>query len=336
MRLTPETLVRALSDAPVPAWLVAGDDPLRVGEACDAIRAKARVQGFVGREVHFVERGFDWAELHGSLRAMSLFAEQRIVELRLLSPKPGVEGAKALVAALEDPSPDVRLLVITDKIEFADRSASWVRAFETRGHCVDAEQLLPEQLGPWLDARMRRAGLDPDAEAVQLMAERCEGNLVAAHQEIELLRLTRGAGPVTAETIAESVANSARYHVFQLGEALLAGDAARTVRILDGLAADGEGLPLVLWCIVEEVRSVLQWGGQAGYQAPMRVRRGGQRRAALLARAAQRVPRPVALDLLVAAARADGLVKGSAKAEAWGEVTRIATQFCIAGRNRSG
>ena len=337
MRLVPETLARALDGPPASAWLVAGDEPLLVGEACDAIRARARAHGYAGREVHFVERGFDWVELHGSLRAMSLFAEQRIVELRLMSPKPGTEGAKALIAAVEDPSPDVLLLVITDKIEYGDRSNAWVQAFEKRGHCVDAEQLLPEQLPGWLEGRMRRVGLEPDPDAVQLLAERCEGNLVAAHQEIELLRLLAGAGPVSAETVADSVANSARYHVFQLGEALLAGDAPRTVRILDGLAADGEGLPLVLWCIAEEIRSVLQWnGGNAGYQSPMRLRRGGRRRSTLLARAAQRVPRALALELLTAAARADGLAKGAGKGEAWGEVTRIATEFCIAGRNRSG
>ena len=335
MRLVPETLARTLEGPPVAAWLVAGDEPLLVGEACDAIRTRARAAGYTGREVHFVERSFDWAELHASLRALSLFAERRIVELRLLSPKPGIEGARALVAALEGPSPDVLLLVITDKIEFNDRSNAWVKAFEQRGHCLDADQLMPEQLPGWLEGRMRRIGLEPQADAVQLLAERCEGNLVAAHQEMELLRLLAGPGPISAEVVADSVANSARYHVFQLSEALLAGDTARTVRILDGLAADGEGLPLVLWCIAEEIRSVLQWTGSPNYQGPLRLRRGGRRRTGLLARAAQRVPRALALELLTAAARADGLTKGAGKGEAWGEVTRIATEFCIAPRNRS-
>ena len=337
MRLVPETLAHALNGPPVGAWLVAGDEPLLVGEACDAIRAKARAAGFLGREVHFVERGFDWGELNASLRAMSLFAEQRIVEVRLMSPKPGVDGAKALTAAVDDPSPDILLLVITDKIEYSDRSNSWVQAFEKRGHCVDAEQLQSEQLPGWLEGRMRRIGLEPEPDAVQLLAERCEGNLVAAHQEIEVLRLLNGPGPVSADLVADSVANSARYHVFQLSEALLAGDTARTVRILDGLAADGDSVPLVLWCIAEEIRSVLQWtGANTGYQGPMRLKRGGRRRTTLLARAAQRVPRPLALELLTAAARADGLAKGGGKGEAWGEVTRIATEFCIARRNRSG
>ena len=170
---------------------------------------------------------------------------------------------------------------------------------------------------------------------MQLLVERCEGNLVAAHQEIELLALLVGKGPLSAETVSASVANSARYHVFQLGEVMLAGDAARAVRILDGLAADGEGLPLVLWCIAEELRSVLQFPSPPpGYT--LRLNRGGRPRKELLARAARRVPRPVVLDLLVAATRADAMAKGGRKDEAWGELTRIATEFCIAPRNRAG
>jgi DNA polymerase-3 subunit delta len=122
----------------------------------------------------------------------------------------------------------------------------------------------------------------------------------------------------------------------QLSEAILAGDAPRALRILDGLAADGDSLPLVLWCIAEEIRSVLQWSAAGGQQGSYRLKRGGRRRSQLLARAAQRIPRAAALELLAASARADGLTKGSAKGEAWGEVARIATEFCIAGRNRSG
>ena len=335
MRLVPETLSRALEAGLARAWLVAGDEPLRVGEAADAIRSRARGLGYTGRDVLFAERGFDWEEFGAGLRSLSLFAERRVVELRMPTPKPGAEGSRALVAALAAPAPDVVLLVITDKIEYADRSGAWVRAFEEHGCCVDAEQLLPEQLPAWIEARMRGLGLEPEPDAVQLLAERCEGNLVAAHQEIELLRLVAGPGPVGVETVADSVATSARYHVFQLGEALLAGDAARTLRILDGLAAEGEEPTLVLWCIAEELRSILQWPGQAS-GGPRRLFRGGRRRRELLAAAARRVPRAAALELLCAAARTDQLIKGPRKDEAWGELARIASQLCIAARNRAG
>ena len=335
MRLVPETLARALERPLAPAWLVAGDEPLLVGEAADAIRARARAEGYAGREVLFVERGFDWGALGESLRALSLFAERRIVELRLAQPKPGAEGSKALVEALGSPSPDVLLLVITDKIAWKDRSSAWVKAFEAHGCCLDAEQVEVERLPGWIEARMRAAGLQPTREAALLIAERCEGNLTAAHQEIERLKLLAGPGPLGVETVAESVGMSARYHVFQLGEALLTGDAPRALRILDGLEAEGEEPVLVLWCIAEELRSVVQLA-TPGAAGAVRLNRGGRRRREQLAQAAQRVPAARAFELLMRAARVDELIKGPRKAEGWTALARIATEFCIAPLNRAG
>ena len=335
MRLVWETLARALQEPLAPAWLVAGDEPLLVGEAADAIRAAARAQGYLGREVLFVERGFDWDELQGGLRSLSLFAERRILELRMPQPKPGLEGSRALSAVLAAPAPDVLLLMTTGRIEYAERASAWVKAFETRGACVDAEQLAPERLPGWIEARMRRAGLEPDADAVQLLADRCEGNLVAAHQQIELLALLAGPGPVGAEAVADAVASSARYHVFQLGEALLAGDAARTIRILDGLAAEGEEPALVLWCIAEELRSLALWRGPLS-GGPRRLYRGGRRRRELLAVAAGRVRPSAALELLAAAAGVDRVIKGPRKDQAWAALARLATDLCIAPEIRAG
>ena len=335
MRLVPETLARALGQGLAPAWLVAGDEPLLVGEATDAIRARARGAGYSGRDVLFVERGFDWGRFGGELSARSLFDERRILELRLPQPKPGIEGSKALVAALEQPAPDVLLLVVTDRIEWADRSSAWVKAFEAHGACVDAEQLGPEQLPGWVEARMRRLGLEPEPEAVQLLADRCEGNLVAAHQEIERLHLLAGPGPVSLATVTDAVSDSARFNVFQLSEALLAGDAVRVVRMLDGLKAEGEEPTLVLWCLAEELRSLLQWSPNPTHGA-RRLFRGGRRRKELLRGAAQRVPRAQALELLTAAARVDGLIKGPRKSEAWGELARIGCELCIATRFKAG
>ena len=335
MRLVPETLPRALGQGLSPAYLVAGDEPLLVGEAADAIRAAARAAGFTGRDVLFIERSFDWEILLTELRSPSLFAERRVLELRMASPRPGIDGSQALVAALEDPSPDVLLLLITDKIAGSDRSTAWVKAFETRASCVDADQLQPEQLPSWVASRMRRHGLEPEAQAAQLLAERCEGNLVAAHQEIELLRLLVGAGPVTLEAVAASVANSARFHVFQLGEVLLEGDAPRVLRMLDALKAEGEGLPLVLWCIAEELRSVLQWS-PSGNPSARRLFRGGRRRKELLPIACARVSRDRAWAMLSEVARLDGIVKSDRKDEGWSSVARLATEFCIAPLIRAG
>ncbi len=335
MRLEPATLQRTLDSGALSlAWLVAGDDPLRVGEASDLIRARARAEGYVGRDVLFVEKSFDWEQLSGNLNAMSLFSERRIVELRMPQAKPGIDGSKALIAALETLPSDVLLLLITDKIEYKDQSSAWVKAFDAKGCCLLVEQLQAHQLPAWVTERMKRVGLVPDPEAAQLLAERCEGNLVAAHQEIELLALLCGKGPVTVETVAESVANSARYHVFKLSEALLAGDSHRAVRILDGLAAEGDEPTLVLWALTEDLRSILQFGSKPGNAA--RLFKGGALRKERLAMAARRVPKRVAQELLMQAAQVDGMIKGARKDEAWGALTRIATTLCIAAKNRAG
>lgn len=324
MRFDTATLARELATRLLPAWLVAGDEPLLVGETADAIRARARQDGYAAREVVFVERGFDWGRVIAETHSMSLFADRKILELRLPQPKPGAEGSRVLCNLLAHPPQDTLLLVITDKLEWQDKSAAWVKAFESHGGLVELEQLTPEQLPAWIAARMRRHGLEPEPEAVKLLAERCEGNLVAAHQEIERLALFAGPGLVTCEAVEDAVANSARYHVFQLGEAALSGDATRTVRILDGLAAEGEEPTLVLWCLAEELRALLQWSPQPQRGAPSRLFRGGRRRQTVLGRAAQRLPRPRVRELLVAAAHADAVIKGAKRGDAWAELLRIA------------
>ena len=335
MRLVAETLPRALEAGLAPAWLVAGDEPLLVGEATDAIRARARTLGFAARQVLFIERGSDWDAVLVELNSPSLFAERRILELRLPQPKPGADGSRVLIAALASPPPDVLLLLITGRIEWAERASAWVKAFEAHGACVDADQLLPAQLPAWIAARMRRHGLEPEPEAVQLLADRCEGNLVAAHQQIERLALVAGAGPLSLESVAAAVANSARYHVFQLGETLLAGETTRALRILAGLAADGEEPTLVLWYLAEELRSILQWSPQPDAGA-RRLFRGGRRRRELLGVAARRVPRAQATRLLAAVAALDAVIKGPRKAEAWGAMARIAADLCNATQIRAG
>jgi DNA polymerase-3 subunit delta len=335
MRLVAETLPRALEAGLAPAWLVAGDEPLLVGEAADAIRARARAAGFSSRQVLFVESGFDWDSVLTELNSLSLFAERRILELRLPRPKPGADGSRVLVTALAQPQPEVLLLVITDRIEWVDRSAAWVKAFETHGACVDVDQLLPAQLPAWIEARMRRHGLEPEPEAVQLLADRCEGNLVAAHQEIERLALSAGPGPVSVAAVAAAVASSARYHVFQLGETLLEGDAPRALRILAGLEAEGEEPTLVLWCLAEELRSLLQWSPQPPASA-RRLFRGGRQRKELLRAAAARVSRAQAQTLLLRVAALDAVIKGPRKDEAWGLLARVTADLCNATRIRAG
>ncbi len=325
MRFVPENLARELAGAQLrPCWLVTGDEPLLVGESADGIRARARALGYAQRDVLFAERGFDWGVVLAETRAMSLFAERRILEIRLPTPKPGVEGSKVLCEVVREPAADVLLLMITDRVEWADRSAAWVKAFEEHGGLVDVERLTPERLPAWLTERLARVGLSADADALQLLAERCEGNLVAAHQEIERLALLVGPGRLDLDTVEGAVANSARFSLFQLGEAALSGDAGRATRVLDGLAAEGEEPVLVLWSLAEELRALLQWQPNPARGAPARLFRGGRRRQTLLGEAARRLPRPRVRELLLEAAHADAVLKGARSGEPWGELLRIA------------
>jgi DNA polymerase-3 subunit delta len=324
MRLVPETLARELARSLPPFVLIAGDEPLLVGEAADAVRARAKQDGYASREVVFVERGYDWNQILAETRSMSLFAERRILELRMPSPKPGPDGSRALAEIVRgEPPQDLLILLITDRIEWSDQSAAWVKAFEEHGVFCDVEQLSPERLPEWLVARMRRLKLEPDDDAVQLLAERCEGNLVAAHQEIERLALLAGPGRIDLATVESSVANSARYNVFQLGEAALAGDAGRVARVLDGLAAEGEEPVLALWCLTEEVRAVMQWAPQLPRGAPKRLFRGGRRRQTLIGEAARRLSKPRLRELLLDAAHADAVMKGARAGEPWSELLRL-------------
>ena len=325
MRFVPESLARELAGRDLrPAWLVAGDEPLLVGETADQIRARARALGYGQRDVLFAERGFDWGVVLAETRAMSLFAERRILEIRLPTPKPGVDGSKVLAEVVRAPAADVLLLVITDKVEWADRSSAWVKAFEEHGGFVEIEQLTPERLPAWLVERLARVGLTAEPDALQLLAERCEGNLVAAHQEIERLALLSGPGRLDFDTVESAVANSARFTLYQLGEAALSGDAARTTRVLDGLAAEGEEPTLVLWSLAEELRALLQWQPNPARGAPARLFRGGRRRQSLLGEAARRLPRPRVRELLLDAAHADAVIKGGRRGEPWSELLRVA------------
>lgn len=330
MRLPPDALVRDLQRAVGHAYLVAGGEPLLVEEAADAIRAAARANGYAGRDVFFVDRGFDWGAVLQETQSMSLFADRRLLEIRLPTPKPGVEGARVLAKLAEAPTPDFLILVITGGLDWTERKASWVKAFDEQAVFVDVEQVATERLPAWITQRLLRHGLQPEDGAAELLAERCEGNLVAAHQEIARMALVLGGDPkaprpLSVETVAESVAMSARFTLLQLGEAALSGDAPRALRVLEGLRSEGEEPVLVLWTLAEEVRAVLQFNPNADRGAPMRTWRGGPRRQRALAQAAKRFGRERArlYQMLQYAGQADLLVKGVRPGDPWGAFARL-------------
>jgi len=237
------------------AYLVSGDEPLLVGEASDAIRQAARQAGFTDRQVFFGERGFDWNILRAESASLSLFAERRILEVKLPGGKPG-DGAQVLQELVERPVPDTLLLVISGPIERAQQSA-WVNAFERAAVWLPVWPIDLARLPAWIAARMRRHGLEPAPGATEFLAERVEGNLLAAQQEIDKLALLLGKGTVDVATLESAVATSARYDVFKLQDAAFRGDGARALRILAGLRAEGEEPTLVLWAISAGLRALL-------------------------------------------------------------------------------
>lgn len=321
MRITTDQLTRTLDKAPAPAWLVAGDEPLLVGEAADAIRARARAEGYAGRDLFFVERNFEWADVLASGQSLSLFAERRIIEIRMPSPRPGKDGGAVLAKLASDPAPDTLLLVITGRPERDTYNTAWFKAFETSGVVVQSWPVEIGRLPQWVADRARRRGVAIDSEGAELLAERVEGNLLAADQEISKLALTHAGGAVSAEDVFAAVANSARYDVFQLGEAALDGDASRSLRILEGLRAEGAEPALVLWALCRELRALADArrnpGASRGYG------RHAERRAALLARAASRTAGQPLAPLVVGAGRIDRQIKGLGHGDPWTGLTGL-------------
>ena len=315
LRLKLEQLPAALQRGLAAVYLVSGDEPLQVGEAADAIRAAARGAGFADRRVFHVDRSFDWGELGHAVRSLSLFADRRLVELRMPSGKPD-KGADKLREFAADPPPDVLLMVISGRLEKKSADAAWVQSIAQRGIWLPIWPIDAEALPGWLRARARRAGVELAPAAAQLIAERVEGNLPAANQELEKLFLLAQGGVIAGDLVKQSVADSARYDVFQLAEAAAAGDAARALRVLDGLRSEGKEPTLVLWALVRELRGL--WQVNERTRLRLTQRGGGWNQVSVPSvRALARLRDLPLASLIVQASRTDKIIKGLAVGEAW-------------------
>ena len=330
MKLNPRQLPRHLQEQMAPLYFISGDDPLLVQECCDLVRRQARAAGCSERIVMHAESGFDWNSLLQEAGGMSLFAERRLLELRLPGARPGEAGARALQAYGEQPPADKVLLVISGKIDAAQQRSRWFKALERGGVVVQVWPLAPRELPGWIRQRMLATGLKPSAEAVQLLAERVEGNLLAAVQEIEKLRMLHGAAPLEVEDILAAVADSARFDVFNLVDGALAGDVRRTTRILAGLRREGVEPVLVLWALSRELRGLAVMAGQlaagAGVEQVLARQRVWEKRKPLLRQALRRHDAACWRALLARAAYLDRLIKGQAGGNVWDELL----QLCLA------
>ncbi len=320
MQVRAEQLAQHLAKGLKPLYTAWGDEPLLAQEAGDAIRAAARAAGCTERQVHTVSGAhFDWSSLLGASQAMSLFAERQLIEIRIPGGKPGKDGSEALQRYCEQLSDDIVTLVQLPRLDRAQQSSGWFTALDAAGVSVRVDPVERKALPQWIAQRLaaqgqRVRGGEEGQRSLAFFADRVEGNLLAAHQEIQKLGLLYPAGELGFEQIEAAVLNVARYDVFKLGEAVLAGQVARALRMLEGLQAEGEAAVLVHWTLAEDIRALkrVRDAVSGGKPLPMALREnrvwGVKER--LFERAVPLLTDNGIAALLDAAQVCDGLVKG--------------------------
>ncbi len=335
MKLSPAQLGKHLQGSLAPVYVVSGDEHLLCQEACDAIRAACRQQAFSERQVLSVESGFDWGQLLEAGANLSLFAEKRLLELRIPNGKPGDKGAAALLHYLARPAEDTVLLISLPKLDGSTQKTKWAKAL-IDGKDVQFLQVWPvdaAQLPQWIRQRLSQAGLAADQEAVELIAARVEGNLLAADQEIEKLKLLAEDGRVTADTVQAAVADSARYDVFGLIDAALQGHPEHSLRMLEGLRGEGIEAPVILWALARELRLLANIAQQYAQGVPLERAFSQARppvwdkRRPLVCKALQRHDVAGWQRLLMAAQLIDEQIKGQAEGDPWIGLSNLCLQL---------
>jgi DNA polymerase-3 subunit delta len=321
-----------------PLYILTGDEPLALKEGVDAIRQAARSQGYDERLSYTAERYFDWKQLKASSQSISLFASRRLLELHIPSGKPGVEGSKALQEFAVNLPGDTVALMTLPKLDKAGQGSAWFSALEKVGVVVPLQTVEIERLPRWIGNRLQAQGQQVDEATLEFLANQVEGNLLAAHQEIQKLGLLYPAGPLDPEAVREAVLNVSRFDVFQLGDALLAGDPARTAKILQGLEAEG-AQPLALlgvlaWLLrgVTRVKLAETRGenlANAMQQAKIWGDRQGQVKR-MLARVSLRQLQAAMLKM----AEIDKICKGIAPGKPWLELSRLCIGLARSGTRR--
>lgn len=320
MQLRPDQLGTHLKQGLRPLYTVHGDEPLLVQEAADVIRTAARAAGHTERQVHTVAGAhFDWSGLLGASQAMSLFADKQLIEIRIPSGKPGKDGSEALQRYCEHLSDDVVTVVQCPKLDRTQQSSGWFTALDGAGVTVRVDPIDRKALPQWIAQRLaaqgqRVQGGEAGPQTLAFFADRVEGNLLAAHQEVQKLALLYPQGELSFEQVEAAVLNVARYDVFKLGEAVLAGQVARALRMLDGLQAEGEAAVLVHWTLASDILALkrVKDAMAAGKPLPMALReaRVWGLKERLFERAVPLLTDGSLLALVEAAQVCDGLVKG--------------------------
>jgi DNA polymerase-3 subunit delta len=326
--LRPEQLPAHLGKTLAPAYLLHGDEPLLALESADAIRAAARSKGYSERKVLTVDRYFKWAELAAAGSSMSLFGDRTLVELRIPSGKPGSEGSEAISRFCAQLPSDVLLMTSLPRLGKREQSSAWFSALAGVGSTVEIYPVERAALPRWMAERLARQNQKANAETLAFLTDCVEGNLLAAHQEIRKLGLLLPEGELPFEAVREAVLNVARFDAGKLSEAMLGGDRARLARMLDGLRAEGEATPRIVWLMAEEIRAVarVQEGLASGRSVSDLCREHriwGEPRQTLVGRAAQRLKSAALLQALRHAARVDRIAKGVGRGDAWDELLQL-------------
>jgi DNA polymerase-3 subunit delta len=322
MPLSPGQWQKALAADRLDAVYMLAGEQLLVLEAADALRARARELGYGEREVFDVGQHFDWNDLARAGASMSLFASRRLIDLRLPTGRPGTEGAKAITAFCADPPPDVTLLVTA--MEWSSKhDGAWSRKLDASGTMVVFNAPRSGEWSSWIGARLASRGLSATPDAIALLAERVEGNLLAAAQEIDKLAVLHGEGRIDAAEMETLVADSARYDVFKLTDAAFLGDGARALRILAGLRSEGDELLALMGWLVNQLQLALRLANAQNFAAQAKAERLWQAREQLFRQALRRAPRDHWLQCLARASRIDRMVKGREAGNPWQEAERL-------------
>jgi len=327
VRIDSEDLPQRLARGVDALYTIVAEEPLLALEAGDRLRAVARKAGFAERRLLVVESGFDWGSLAAAGASLSLFAERRLIELRIPNGKPGVTGAQALIDYSGRLPDDTVTIVHLPAMDWKAAQAEWLAALEHAGVLVEAKAVHRNRLPTWLAGRLARQQQSADDATLAFIAERVEGNLLAAWQEVQKLGLLLPTGRLEHEAVRKAVLDVARFDVGSLSEALLGGDGVYYVRILDGLQSEGAGLPLVLWTISNDLRGAYaalaaMRRGAPPQQALKEARIFGPRRS-LMEQALRRWQPPQVEAALLHAAQIDRLVKGFGRGDAWDELRRL-------------
>lgn len=327
MNLAPQQLAQHLNSGLKPLYVLTGDEPLSQRECLDAIRTRARALGFDERTSLTTDRYFNWAQIAEFGQAMSLFASQRLLEIHIPNGKPGIEGSKALQALTAQPLPDTVTIIVLPKVDWRDAKSAWYLALQQSSIFIELDEVPPAQLPQWIAIRLASQKQNTDAETLVFMANQVEGNLLAAHQEIQKLGLLYPEGTLAAEDVRSAVLNVSRFDAVQLGEAVLSGDVDRTVRILEGLKDEGAQAVAVMnpliWAITPLVKiKQAEARGENLNNAMTQARLFGAKQA-LAKKALARLSLRQLQAALLKLADIDKTAKGMMDGDAWLEISRL-------------